>query len=75
MTIRSDLEEPINIEYHELMTVSRLVDIVEEIVGVKLERRDEVRKVMALAGQPKHRPFLQAKEDAACVARLRRLGH
>lgn len=34
----SGIEEPINLGSHELVTVDRLVDIVEEIAGVKLKR-------------------------------------
>jgi nucleoside-diphosphate-sugar epimerase len=34
----SGIEEPINLGSHELVTVDELVDIVEEIAGVKLKR-------------------------------------
>ena len=36
---RSDILEPINLGSSELVTVDHLVDIVEEIADVKLERR------------------------------------
>jgi len=35
----SDIHEPINLGSSELVTINQLVDIVEEIAGVKLERR------------------------------------
>ncbi len=36
---RSDIEEPINLGSSELVTIDGLVSLVEEIAGVKLERR------------------------------------
>jgi len=35
----SDIDYPINLGSSELVTINQLVDIVEEIAGVKLERR------------------------------------
>lgn len=35
----SEIEEPINLGSSELVTINRLVDIVEEIAGIKLTRR------------------------------------
>jgi GDP-D-mannose 3',5'-epimerase len=37
--MRSDVSEPINVGSSELVTIDRLVDIVEEIAGVRLRRR------------------------------------
>lgn len=37
--MRSDIAEPINLGSSELVTINQLVDIVEEIAGVRLERR------------------------------------
>jgi nucleoside-diphosphate-sugar epimerase len=37
--MESDILDPINLGSSELVTINRLVDIVEEIAGVKLERR------------------------------------
>src|SRR5579863_3718673 len=39
MIMESDIHEPINLGSSELVTINQLVDIVEEIGGVKLERR------------------------------------
>ena len=39
MLLHSDVTEPINIGSSELVSINQLVDIVEEIAGVKLERR------------------------------------
>jgi GDP-D-mannose 3',5'-epimerase len=35
----SDILEPINLGSSELVTINQLVDIVEDIVGIRLERR------------------------------------
>jgi GDP-D-mannose 3',5'-epimerase len=37
--IESDIQEPINLGSNELVTINQLVDIVEEIAGVRLRRR------------------------------------
>jgi len=39
MLIESDIHEPLNLGSNELVTINQLVDIVEEIAGVKLERK------------------------------------
>ena len=36
--LHSDVEEPLNIGSDEMVTINQLVDIVEEIAGVKLKR-------------------------------------
>ena len=46
----SDVAEPLNIGSDELVTINQLVDIVEEIAGVKLERR---YKLDAPQGRPR----------------------
>jgi nucleoside-diphosphate-sugar epimerase len=37
--LNSDIEEPLNLGSNELVTINGLVDIVEDIAGVKLERK------------------------------------
>jgi GDP-D-mannose 3',5'-epimerase len=39
MIAESEILEPLNLGSHELVTINQLVDIVEEIAGVKLKRR------------------------------------
>lgn len=39
MILESEIHEPINLGSSELVTINQLVDIVEEIAGVKLDRR------------------------------------
>ncbi len=38
MIMESDIDEPINLGSSELVTINQLVDIVEDIAGVKLKR-------------------------------------
>ena len=42
--MESDILEPINLGSAELVTINRLVDIVEEIAGVRLTRRLQPRR-------------------------------
>jgi len=37
--LESDIQEPVNLGSSELVTINQLVDIVEEVAGVKLKRR------------------------------------
>lgn len=39
MIMESDIDEPINLGSSELVTINQLVDMVEEIAGIKLERK------------------------------------
>jgi nucleoside-diphosphate-sugar epimerase len=39
MILESEIHEPLNLGSNELVTINQLVDIVEEIAGVKLERK------------------------------------
>ena len=39
MIMESDIHEPLNLGSDELVTIDQLVDIVEEIAGIKLDRR------------------------------------
>ena len=39
MIMESEIDEPINLGSSELVTINQLVDIVEDIAGVKLERK------------------------------------
>jgi nucleoside-diphosphate-sugar epimerase len=38
MITESDIREPLNLGSNELVTINQLVDIVEEIAGIKLKR-------------------------------------
>jgi GDP-D-mannose 3',5'-epimerase len=47
----SDIHEPINLGSSELVTINQLVDIVEEISGIKLERKYNLRAPKGVNGR------------------------
>ncbi len=47
----SDIEEPINLGSDELVTINRLVDIVESIAGIRLERRYKLDAPQGVRGR------------------------
>ena len=49
--LASDILEPINLGSNELVTINRLVDIVEEIAGVKLKRRYNLKAPKGVNGR------------------------
>src|SRR5665213_2672862 len=51
MIMNSDIEEPINLGSNELVTINRLVDIVEEIAGIRLKRTYDRRAPKGVAGR------------------------
>jgi GDP-D-mannose 3',5'-epimerase len=51
MIMDSDIDEPINLGSDELVTINHLVDIVEEIAGVRLKRRYNVNAPKGVNGR------------------------
>ncbi len=51
MIMESDIHEPINLGSSELVTINQLVDIVEEIAGVKLERKYDLNAPKGVNGR------------------------
>jgi GDP-D-mannose 3', 5'-epimerase len=49
--IHSDILEPINLGSNELVTINQLVDIVEEIAGIKLRRRYDLKAPKGVNGR------------------------
>jgi GDP-D-mannose 3',5'-epimerase len=49
--MESDVAEPVNIGSSQLVTINRLVDIVEEIAGVKFERRYNLSEPQGVRGR------------------------
>ena len=47
----SDIIEPLNLGSNELVTINRLVDIVEEIAGVKLKRNYKLNAPKGVRGR------------------------
>lgn len=51
MIMESDIEEPINLGSNELVTINQLVDIAEEIAGIKLTRRYDLNAPKGVNGR------------------------
>jgi GDP-D-mannose 3', 5'-epimerase len=49
--MESDIEEPINLGSAEMVTINRLVDIVEEIAGIKVARRYDLDAPKGVRGR------------------------
>ncbi len=49
--LQSEVSEPINIGSSQLVTINRLVEIVEEIAGVRLERRYDLSAPLGVRGR------------------------
>lgn len=49
--MHSSIEEPLNLGSSEMVTINRLVDIVEEIAGIKLERRYDLDAPKGVRGR------------------------
>jgi nucleoside-diphosphate-sugar epimerase len=56
----SDIEEPINLGSSELVTINGLVDIVEDIAGVKLERKYKLDAPKGVNGRNSDNPRIQS---------------
>jgi GDP-D-mannose 3',5'-epimerase len=51
MTMGSDVAEPLNLGSDELVTINQLVDIVEDIAGIKLKRKYDVKAPKGVNGR------------------------
>lgn len=59
MLMESDFSEPINLGSSELVSINQLVDIVEEIAGVKLERRYDLSAPKGVNGRNSDNTLIQ----------------
>jgi nucleoside-diphosphate-sugar epimerase len=59
MLMESDFAEPINLGSSELVSINQLVDIVEEIAGVKLERRYNLSAPKGVNGRNSDNTLIQ----------------
>ena len=59
--LHSDVEEPINIGSEEMVTINQLVDIVEEIAGVKLKRNYKLDAPKGVRGRNSDNALIKAK--------------
>lgn len=59
--MHSDIIEPINLGSNELVTINQLVDVVEEIAGVKLKRNYKLDAPKGVNGRNSDNTMIQAK--------------
>jgi nucleoside-diphosphate-sugar epimerase len=57
----SDVREPLNVGSDELVTINQLVDIVEEIAGVRLKRRYKLDAPKGVRGRNSDNTLIKAK--------------
>ena len=61
MIFESDIREPLNLGSDELVTINQLVDIVEEIAGVKLKRNYNLSAPKGVNGRNSDNTLIQEK--------------
>ena len=71
MITRSDFAEPINIGSAELVTINELVDIVEEIAGIKLKRTYNLDAPKGVRGRNSDNTLIQKEFGWEPSTRLR----
>ena len=71
MIMESDVVEPINLGSDELVTINGLVDIVEDIAGVKLQRRYNLAAPKGVNGRNSDNTMIQEKLGWAPPTKLR----
>lgn len=59
--LHSDIEEPLNIGSDEMVTINQLVDIVEEIAGIKLKRNYKFDAPKGVRGRNSDNTLIKAK--------------
>jgi GDP-D-mannose 3',5'-epimerase len=71
MLLRSDVIEPINIGTSELVKINQLVDIVEEIAGVRLDRTYDLDAPVGVRGRNSDNTLILKELDWEPSTRLR----
>jgi nucleoside-diphosphate-sugar epimerase len=71
MIMESDILEPINLGSDELVTINGLVDIVEDIAGVKLSRHYNLKAPKGVNGRNSDNTLILEKLDWAPPTKLR----
>ena len=71
LIMRSDLREPINLGSSELTTINGLVDVVESIAGVTLERTYNLDAPKGVNGRNSDNTLIQQRLDWSPSVRLR----
>lgn len=57
----SDIQEPINLGSNELVTINQMVDMIEEIAGVKLHRKYKLDAPLGVRGRNSDNTFIKSK--------------
>jgi nucleoside-diphosphate-sugar epimerase len=66
--LHSEVEEPLNIGSDELVTINQLVDVVEEIAGVRLKRRYNLDAPKGVRGRNSDNTLIKARLGwAPCI--------
>ena len=63
MLLDSDFKEPINIGSNELVSINQLVDFVEEVAGVSLERRYDLNAPKGVRGRNSDNTLIESVFD------------
>jgi nucleoside-diphosphate-sugar epimerase len=71
MLMASDVRDPLNIGSDELVTINQLIDIVEEIAGVRLKRRYNLSAPKGVRGRCSENSLIKEKLGWAPSTRLR----
>ena len=61
MLLHSEVEQPVNIGSDELVTINELVEVVEEIAGIKLKRRYNLDAPQGVRGRNSDNALIKAK--------------
>jgi GDP-D-mannose 3',5'-epimerase len=69
--LESDIREPLNLGSNELVTINQLVDIVEEIAGIKLKRTYNLNAPKGVNGRNSDNTLIQQKLNWAPSVSLR----
>ena len=69
--MHSDVAEPINLGSSELVTINQLVDIVEEIAGIKLKRRYNLTRPKGVRGRNSDNTLIEEQLGWEPSTRLR----
>jgi nucleoside-diphosphate-sugar epimerase len=67
----SDVEEPINLGSEEMVTINDLVDIVEEIAGIKVARRYDIDAPKGVRGRSSDNTMIRERLDWEPLTPLR----
>jgi nucleoside-diphosphate-sugar epimerase len=59
--LHSDIEEPLNIDSDEMVTINQLVDIVEDIAGVKFKRNYKLDAPKGVRGRNSDNTLIKTK--------------